>query len=103
MARRVHVRAVVEGIGIVRRLDALIAARAAHRVNDAAVQNRRRFGELVRLRVVDEVARDNDRARMERVQRTDGGGEHLSGQRFLRPERRCERQAEPVEQLEPSR
>ena len=98
-ARRIDVGPVVERVGVARALDALVGARAAAGVDAAAVQHGDRCLQLVHLRVVDEVAGDDDGLRRERVQRPHGRQQHVRRERLLRPERGRERGPEPVEEL----
>ena len=101
--RRVDVGPVVVRIRVRRRLDSLVAGRAAVRVDAAAAQDRQRLVKLVQLVVVDQVAGLDHGLRMKRVQRAHHRVEHVPAQRLLRPEGRRERSAAPVEQLEPGR
>ena len=84
MARGIDVRAVVVRIRIRPRLHALVARPPASGRDAPASEHRDRFVELVLLRVIDEVARDDDGLRRELVDRLDRRGEDLAGQRLLR-------------------
>lgn len=97
-AGRVEGRTVVERIGVVGGLDALVARGARVGVHAAAAQDPEREVELVRLVVVDEVAALDHRLRMQRVHRAHRAREHLRAQRLLGPERRLEGLAEAIEE-----
>ncbi len=103
MRGRVEVGAVVEGIGGVRRLHAGVALGARVRRDRAALERLDRPLELVALRVVDDVAGDEHRLRVLRVQRPDRGVERLRGERLLRPERRVQRRPDPIQERHPRR
>ena len=98
VARGVVVGAVVEGVGVVGLLHAVVARGAGVGMDTAAGEDGAGGVELVGLRVVDEVARDRHRLRVQAVERADGGGEDLGGQRLLGPEDGAEDAAEPVEE-----
>ena len=101
--RRIDARSVEQRIGGRAGLDADVAGGAGVGPHAAAVQHRERPGELVALRVVDHVARDDDEGRVQRVDAHLGRGEHLCRERLLRPERRGDAIAERVDDLDAQR
>ena len=98
VARRVVVGAVVERVGVARLLHAVVARGAGVRAHAAAGEHGAGGVELIALRVVDEVARDHHGLGAQAVERADGGGEELGGERLLGPEGRSEGAPEPVEE-----
>jgi hypothetical protein len=103
MPRRVDVGAVVVRIRVRGGLHALVAGGAAVRVDAAVAQDRQRLVQLVALRVVDQVARDDDRLGLQRVQGLHRSRQHLPAQRLLRAEGGGEGRTAAVEQLQPRR
>ena len=97
----VEVGAEVERVGLIGRLHAVVAGLAAVRGDVAALEGCGREVELVALRVVGDVAGDEHRLRLLRVERAHGGVERLRGERLLRAEGRRERRAEPIHERHP--
>ena len=99
ISRSVHRRPVDQRVGVARRLHPGISRRTAVRVDPPAAEDRGRRVELVGLGVVDQITGLDDCHRVQPVDRRHHPGEHERGQRFLGPERRGERRAQPIEHL----
>jgi hypothetical protein len=100
--RRVHVRPVVERVGVGGGLHApvTVGARIGH--GGAAAKQRQRPFELVALRGVDQVAGHEHALRLAPVvYRGDGRGEQLCRERLLGPKRAPQARPKPVEERDP--
>ena len=98
VARRVEVGPVIEGVGVARELDAVVAVLSAARMDGAALERGEGVLELIALRVVDQVAALDNGVRFEVPDRCDRPREHPRRQGLVRAEGRFERRAQTVEE-----
>ena len=94
----IEVWPVVERVGVVRQLDAVVAAGAAPGSDERPAERRHRLRELVALIVVDQVTALDDGVCSEAADRPHRSGEDLGRERFVGAERRLKRCSEPIQE-----